>query len=271
MAVCGKELTTDHFRLHRYLCWSPRAPLPGPAPGGLRVGIDGQPLTPRPQARVDDLAGRYDLAPLAAACGAVERAESLYVLDLLDRHGLADPDRSGAGRALDVGSKNGAYLPGLATAWPHGWDAVELDAHRRYWTLRTRRAHGEAMAGAFPGCRFHAADVRSLDGSYARITWFLPFVHPDAHAAWGLAPATFAPAELLAHVLERLTPDGRMLVVNQGEAEAEAQGALFARSLAVASTGPDATFTSTALGRIDSDLSPFRKPRFGWIVTRADV
>ena len=248
--------------------WSPPARLPGPAPGGLRVGIDGQPLTPRAQARVDDLAGRYDLLPLVAACGPDERAESLYVLDLLDRHGLADPDGTGAGRALDVGSKNGAYLPGLATGWPHGWDAVELDAHRRYWTLRTRRAHGEAMAAAFPGCRFHAADVRSLDGSYARITWFLPFVLEAPHRAWGLPPATFAPAEVLAHVLARLAPGGRMLVVNQGEAEAETQAALFARCLAEDTTASTSTFQTTALGRIDSDLSPFRKPRFGWLVTR---
>ncbi len=251
--------------------WSPRAPLPGPAPGGLRVGIDGQPLTPRAQARVDDLAGRYDLAPLAAACGPVERAESLYVLDLLDRHGLATPDATGTGRALDVGSKNGAYLPGLATAWPHGWDAVELDAHRRYWTLRTRRAHGEAMAAAFPGCRFHAADVRSLTGSYARITWFLPFVLEAPHRAWGLPLDTFAPTEVLAHVLSLLATRGTMLVVNQGEAEADAQAELFARCLVGEATGPDATLTSTALGRIDSDLSPFRKPRFGWRVTRAGV
>ncbi len=248
--------------------WSPRAHLPGPAPGGLHVGIDGQPLSPRARARVDELAGRYDLAPLVAACGPVERAESLYVLDLLDRHGLADPVGAATGRGLDVGSKNGAYLPGLATAWPHGWDAVELDAHRRYWTLRTRRAHGEAMAAAFPGCRFHATDVRSLTGSYARITWFLPFVLEGAHEAWGLPAAAFAPAEVLAHVLGLLAPGGILLVVNQGEAEAEAQEALFARCLAEDTTAATSTFQTTALGRVDSDLSPFRKPRFGWLVTR---
>src|SRR5574343_215967 len=78
------------------------------------------------------------------------------------------------GRALDVGSKNGTFLPGLATAWPHGWDAVELDAHRRYLWGTTRRAYGEAMARHFDGCRFIAGDVRSLEGPWALVTWFLP-------------------------------------------------------------------------------------------------
>ncbi len=259
--------------------WSPRAKLPGPAPGGLHVGIDGQPLSPRARARVDALAGRYALAPLVAACGPVERAESLYVLDLLDRHGLADPAGTATGRALDVGSKNGAYLPGLATGWSHGWDAVELDAHRRYWTLRTRRAHGEAMAAAFPGCRFHATDVRCLTGSYARITWFLPFVLEGPHQAWGLPAASFAPAEVLAHVLGLLAPGGTLLVVNQDEVEAEAQEALFDHVLRREAPPTEApshrairepSLARVALGRIDSVLSPFRKPRFGWTVTRAD-
>jgi hypothetical protein len=139
---------------------------------------------------------------------------------------------------------------------------VELDAHRRYWTLRTRRAHGEAMAAAFPGCAFHAADVRTRTGSYARITWFLPFVLEAPHRAWGLPAASFAPAEVVAHVLGLLAPGGTMLVVNQGEAEAQAQKALFATCQGRASV------QVAALGRVESELSPFRKPRFGWRVTR---
>lgn len=231
--------------------------MPGPAPGGLLAGLDGRPLEGAARARAETLAARYDLAPLLAVCGAVERAESLYVLDLLDQHGLAGDGV--AGRGLDVGSKNGAYLPGLAAAWPGGWDAVEIDAHRRYWTLHTRRARGEAMAAALPGCAFHAADVRDLPGAWARLTWLLPFVTETPHRAWGLDRATFGPDGLLADVLGKLAPGGVMLLVNQGEEERDAQGELLA-------VHPDVRVE--ALGEVTSTLSPFRRTRYGWRVTR---
>ena len=133
---------------------------------------------------------------------------------------------------------------------------VERDAHRRYLTGHTRRAVGEAIAARFPGCRFFAGDVRELDGAYARVTWFLPFVVAEPHAAWGLPAALFDPPGTLAAVLQRLAPGGELLVLNQGEAEAEVQEGLF-RAAGVA---------VEALGRVESPLSPYRRPRFGWRV-----
>jgi len=223
--------------------WSPRASLPGPST------LDG--LAPEARARADALASRYDLAPLLRACGPTERDESLYVLDLLDRY------LPGAhGRGLDVGGKNGAYLPGLATFQPGGWDVVELDAHRRYWNLRTRRAVGEVMASAFPPCRYLAADIRTVAGHYELAVWLLPFVFVEPHRAWGLAAGAFAPDAVLAHVLGLLAPGAPMLVVNQGEEEHAEQGRLLA----------GAGVRAEALGRLESPLSPFRRPRFGWRV-----
>lgn len=216
--------------------WSPAARLPGPS------SLEG--LSPAARARADDLARRYPLAPLLRACGAIERDESLTALDLLDRH-LGRPPA----RGLDVGAKNGALLPGLAT-FGGAWDVVEVDAHRRYWNLRTRRAVGEAVAGAFPGCRFLAADVRSLTGRYDLVTWFLPFVFPAPHHAWGLPAALFDPVGTLRHVCGLLAPGGTLFIVNQGEAEAEEQQRLL----------PDAE----PLGPMQSPFSPYRKPRFGF-------
>ena len=210
---------------------------------------------------------------LLAVCGPVERAESLYALDLLDRYGLAQPRASSegaahAGRGLEVGAKYGAMLPGLAAGWPSGWDGVELDARQRYWDLRTRRARGEAIARALPGCRFHACDVRALPHAegWARITWFLPFVTRGAHAAWGLAPASFAPANVLADVLARLASGGRLLIVNQGAEEHAEQARLLAQAL----DGPEAPdLEVTDLGAVESSLSPYSRQRLGWQVTRA--
>lgn len=196
---------------------------------------------------------RFDFARWEGECGEQDWRESLYVLDVVSR---VMPSDVPAGRALDVGSKNGCYLPGLATAVPRGWDAVELDAHRRYLWGSTRRVYGERMARAFPECRFHCGDVRQLQGPWAVVTWFLPFVTPEPLEAWGLSADAFAPEALLRHVVERVVPGGVLFVVNQGEHEAEVQAGLFKK------VGVEAK----SLGRIESALSPFKKPRFGFLV-----
>lgn len=204
------------------------------------------------RSRLDELGRRYDLAPWDRVCGAQDWVESAYVLDLLDTCLPADLP---PGRALDVGAKNGAYLPGLATAAARGWDAVEIDAHRRYLWGSTRRVYGEAMAAAFPGCRFVAGDVRELDGPWALVTWLLPFLTPAPLVAWGLPERLLRPAELLEHVWARIVPGGALLVVNQGEDEHRLQLELLAGR-------------GTSLGRLSGPLCPFRMPRYA-VLARA--
>lgn len=199
--------------------------------------------------RAEALAASHDLGRWPELLTAVELREDLYLLDVLVQH---LPGVTGPG--LDVGSRNGANLPALHAFAPGPWDLVEVDAHRRYLDLSTRRAHGERMAGAFPGCRYVAASVTSLEGTYGLVTWFLPFVREPALRAWGLPRRFFAPEALFRHVIERVAPGGALLIVNQGEAERDAQRALFA----------GLGLTPTELGLIESPLSPFRRPRFGF-------
>jgi hypothetical protein len=235
------------FWLRSSLTWS--------APAWKRVVTQAQvaaTLEAPARARLEELSERYDLSSWSRQCSRPEWRESLYALDVVDRLVPPGPE----GRGLDVGAKNGCTLPGLATARPGGWDAVELDAHRRHLWGTTRRGYGEALARAFEGCRFIAGDVRSLAGPYARITWFLPFLSPAPLDAWGVPRRFLVPDELLAHVLGLLEPRGTLLVVNQGEAEAALQQACFERAGVVAE----------ALGRVESPLSPFTRPRFGFRV-----
>ncbi|NJM12799.1 MAG: hypothetical protein HC889_13855 [Synechococcaceae cyanobacterium SM1_2_3] len=204
------------------------------------------------------LASRYNLSDWGRACDAQGFRESLYVLDVLDRY-LGPPTSAAPG--LDIGCKNGCYLPGLH-AWTHGpWDGVELDAHRRYWSLTTRRAHGERIARLLPGCRYIAGNVLDLHHSYGFITWFLPFLEPEPLQDWGLPLRFLMPLQLLEHVWSLLLPGGRLLVINQGEEEAELQQQLFQQ----------AGIAAQALGQIESPLSPFQRRRFGWRAERAEA
>lgn len=204
--------------------------------------------------RFDELDGRFDLCRWPQLCSRIEWLESLYVLDLVATHLPRAPE----GRRLDVGSKTAAYLPGLVAALGGAWDLVEVDAHRRYLWGSTRRVYGEAMAAAFEGCRYHAGDVRSLEGPWSAVTWLLPFVHPHALKAWGLPRTMFDPGALLRHVTDRVVRGGSLLVVNQGDIEAAAQRKLF----------DELELPVRELGRIDSPLSPFTKVRYGFVYTR---
>jgi SAM-dependent methyltransferase len=194
---------------------------------------------------------RHDLERWPQLLSAIELDENLYVLEVLD--GIL-PAHLPAGRGLDVGSKNGAVLPALVAATGRAFDLVELDAHRRYLDLSTRRAHGERLAAALPGCRYRSGSVTSVEEQFAVVTWFLPFVHEGPLRAWGLPARFFAPEALLRHVCARVLPGGVLVVVNQGEAERDTQRGLFARlGLAAEETG-----------LIESPLSPFRRPRYGF-------
>jgi hypothetical protein len=206
--------------------------------------------------RADELARRYDLQAWPALLTAIELQENLYLLDLLDRQLPALTP----GPALDVGSKNGVLLPAQRAVWPYPWDLVELDANRRYLDLSTRRKHGERMAAAFPGCRYLAGSVETVTGRYALVTWFLPFVHEGPLRAWGLPRRFFAPDRLFRHVIDRVEPGGALLIVNQGEGERDTQRALFEA----------AGLRAEALGQLESPLSPFRRPRFGWLWRRVE-
>jgi SAM-dependent methyltransferase len=210
-------------------------------------------LPPAAQSRAEELARR---APelrerWPALLSPLELHENLYLLDLLARHLPATlPEAPG----LDVGSKNGLTLPALVAASLRGWDLVELDAHRRYATLSTRRAHGERIAKEFPGCRYIAGSVLDCTGAYAVITWILPFVHEAPLRAWGLPRRFFEPERLFRHVAGLLAPGGVLFIVNQGEGEHETQKRLFTE----VGLAPD------DLGPLESVLSPFRRTRFGF-------
>lgn len=223
------DLASLAFRLRTALHWSLPAFKQVLTRARARALYDGA-----ARDRFDALEARFPLEAWERCCAEQDWRESLYV--------------------LDVGAKNGAMLAGLITATGRDADAVELDAHRRSLWGSTRRVYGESIAAAFPGSRFIAGDVRSLEGPWALATWWLPFLSEAPLEAWGLPRQFLRPRELLEHVVARVVPGGGLLIVNQGEAEAALQGQLFEA----------VGLMATSLGRVDSPLSPFTRPRHGW-------
>lgn len=203
------------------------------------------------QARRDALAARYQIGLWPRVCSQHEYRLNLHVLDVLDRY-AEKPAR--IRHALDIGAGNWNYLPALVSWAGTAWDGVELDAHRRDWTLATRRGYAQYMMRVHPGCRYIAGSLMEQDGTYDIVTWFLPFVRRGALDAARLPRRFFAPETLLRHAWSLLAPGGTMFVVNQGEEESAEQQRLFER------TGIDAK----AAGLLESGFSPLKEPRFGW-------
>lgn len=191
----------------------------------------------------------------------IEVQEALYVLDTLSA--IMPRELRGAGgarAALDVGSKSATHLPALHALAPCPWTLVEIDSHRRYWNLITRRSRGEQIVRDYAGCRYIAGSVRDLRAETERfdiITWTLPFVFEVPLAAWGLPQRFFEPAALLAHVLSLLSPRGALVIINQSEYERDEQRHL----LDVAGVAGERI---AAFGPLDSPLSTFRQQRWAF-------
>lgn len=252
LADVGLELA---FRLRGALPWSPRPRAASVDVAAVRAGLDDA-----GRARFDVLADDVDVAALAAAVDVAAAREALWAADALDR--LLGRWRP-VDRCLDVGAKNGVLLPGQVAFHPGPWTLVELDGHRRYVDGTTRGAHARAAAARFVGCKVVVDDVNAVAGSFGLITWFLPFVVPSPHRAWGLPRRFFQPRRTLRHVLSLLGDGGALVIVNQGAHEAAAQRALLRDVV-----DDDGSVDVREHGALSSTLSPYRWERHAFVVRR---
>lgn len=209
-------------------------------------------LSEEAQHRFRELRETYQLGDWAKLCTRSEYIENLYLLDLLDRH-IGKPLEIDKG--LDIGCRNFSHLPALSAFCPTTWLGIELDANARYLNGLSRRAYGEWMARQREDCRYVAGSLLDLQESVDLIVWTLPFVVRGPLRQWGLPDRFFQPKALLHHAVSLLRDSGLMLIVNQGETEAEAQQELCA----------EAGMSIDRLGNWNSVFSQFHQPRIAFL------
>ena len=97
-----------------------------------------------------------------------------------------------------------------------------------------------------------------INKKYDYIVWFLPFVVIEPHIFWGLPKKYFYPEKLLQHAYTLLNPEGEMLIINQGEYEANAQRVLLEKL----------GYDYKDLGEIESQYFEYKNKRYGFLVVK---
>lgn len=219
----------------------------------------------------------YDLGDLAQRASALRYREVLTYLHWLEHCVQSAPESfsrlarttSTTVRWLDVGAKNWAYVDALDTFvqrhFPkHDYrvDGLELDPHRRYADFRTRAQAARAFCAPLPRVQYHAGNALDWTAPATIVSQFLPFVYPEPLLAWGLPMRYFQPRMLLDHLLARLPAHGILVVVNQGEVEAEAQAELFTAA------AQQESLHYQCVGTLPTPLLNYQYPRIGWICVK---
>ncbi len=165
-------------------------------------------------------------------------------------------------KVLDIGSKNWEYARGEYKFFRQYCenlvlDGVEIDAYRLYSNFYSRYEYAKFYIKDLAGVNYYPDDLLNIKGRYDYIIWILPFVTKYPLKRWGLPEKFFMPEKLLEHAYSLLKKD--MLIINQGEEEAEVQEQLFKKLKIPYKT----------LGEIKSKELEYRNRRFGFLVSRA--
>ncbi len=214
----------------------------------------------------DDLKNRFDFFVRSHTRfsrknyrGNLENDESRYVYDILNQ--FMHPKEQDFLRVLDIGSKNWAYVRGEYKFFERfctnlRLDGVEIDAYRLYSNFYSRYEAAKFYIGGLQGVNYYPDDLLNINGKYDYIIWLLPFLTPYPLKKWGLPMRYFMPEKLLRHAYEILEKE--MLIINQGDEEAEIQKALLDKL----------GIPYESLGVVSSKALEFKNLRYGFIVKR---
>lgn len=180
--------------------------------------------------RERELRKRYRLQRLHEASSVHVYRENLYVLDLLDGVSLPRATRL---RAIDVGSQDFRYAFALARWLGRFADdvsltGIELEGHRIYDDLHSRKEHAEAFAAEVDAASvdYRVADFLAYETpakSVDVVFFFFPFVLEYALVRWGLPRRFFSPKRIFERAYSVIRPDGHVIIMNHTAAERERQ------------------------------------------------
>lgn len=202
----------------------------------------------RVETQADRLLRSYCLADLYAHSPRNNYRENLYYLDLIttafERASVHLPNPL---QAADIGVSHWFYVQALFAAltwYPPGkrlhsspkpgrsvsLKGYETDAYRVYNTLFSRYDHAAGHLQGLPETVVYLPQAFTRrSGQFDLVTLFFPFVFEVDHLGWGLPLAAFNPDQLMADAWNSLKAGGTLLVVNQGEAEHQAEKERFKR------------------------------------------
>ena len=187
--------------------------------------------------------------------------ENLYTQDLLER--FFDKKYNQDLKILDIGSKNWFYAKGEynffnSFAQDFTLNGVEFDAYRLYTNFYNRFEVAKYYTKELKNTNYIADNLLNICDKYDYIIWFLPFVLKEPHKMWGLPEKYFYPQKLLAHAYNLLKKGGQMLIINQGEIEANTQKFLFEKL----------NIEYKFLGEIKSKHFEYNNKRYGYLVKK---
>ena len=187
--------------------------------------------------------------------------ENLYTKDILNQ--FLDKTSQEEIQVLDIGCKNWFYAKGeydffKSFAKKICLDGVEIDAYRLYSNFYSRYEVAKYYMKGLENINYIVGNLLDLNKKYNYIIWFLPFVIKEPHIYWGLPKKHFYPEKLLKHAYSLLKQNGEMLIITQGEIEANTQKE-FLRRLNI---------KFTDLGEIKSKYYKYKHQRFGFLIKK---
>ena len=189
------------------------------------------------------------------------RMENLYTKSVLES-GFEKKVFSSV-KVLDIGCKNWFYAKGEYEFFNSFCDeifldGVEIDAYRLYSNFYSRYEVAKFHIKNLKNTHYIKGNLLDLSENYDYIIWFLPFIFKKSHILWGLPEKYFYPEKLLKHAFELLENNGQMLIINQGEKEAQMQENML----------KNLNIPYKFLGKIENEFFTYQNERFGYIITK---
>ena len=185
--------------------------------------------------------------------------ENLYTTDVLNQ--VFEKKTSEKIKILDIGSKNWFYAKGeyeFFNSFCKNFelDGVELDAYRLYSNFYSRYEVAQYHIKELKNTNYIVGNLLDLNKKYDYIIWLLPFITKAPLKAWGLPKRFFCPTKLLKHAYYLLNKNGQMLIVNQGEEEAQIQKSLL----------ENLNIPHKELGKISSEYFEYKNERYAYLI-----